>query len=486
MLNKIFELKLVKDAFSNDVVKPKYKLAAEIYLKNEIEIKETSPISISCIVDNKKVDIKLDVVLTYYVNGKKTKKDEYVLACLLAFKRNYIVNNDPKFNIKELIVENNYYNNTYVTFFNIDEYTLRIHFYIGLVNKLFELDMKQECLEYIVDFYYEIYNNFTFDNRYGDLKYYFKYQIIRNKHQLIFNNNQLVIDLINKKTNSIAMLADIINIIGINFPDVFKNKNAMFIYEYIFKTITKLQKESPVFKSLETHKKIVQWYNGDINEDFMRNYISKPEVRYCYIKHLSENKRYKDICELIKPTTFNIVNQEINFLITKAFYECEDYEGAINIFNRFNSVSYERYLNYKENFPILFQNPYLDSIISFIVENYEDDDVQNIIINEKLDKYQIYVLAKDDFDILDKRFGDFVGKYDDLLIKIYQKEIIKTIDGLKGKYNYIPEPILKKFEKMKKIKNGKYYVAETIYYILETYYISYSKELRKYLSLLGV
>ena len=121
-----------------------------------------------------------------------------------------------------------------------------------------------------------------------------------------------------------------------------------------------------------------------------------------------------------------------------------------------------------------------------MVENYDNEDVQKIIIDEKLEKYQIFALAKEDFDILDSRFGDFVGKYDDALIKIYQKEIIKTIEGLQGRYNYIPEQIVRKFEKMKRIKNGKYYIAETIYYMLDTYYIAYSKELRKYLRLLGV
>ena len=173
-------------------------------------------------------------------------------------------------------------------------------------------------------------------------------------------------------------------------------------------------------------------------------------------------------------------------LITEAFYECEDYEGAVGIFNRFNGITYERYLAYKEKFPILFNDPYLDSIITYMVENYDDEDVQKIIIDEKLEKYQIFSLAKEDFDILDSRFGDFVGKYDDALIKIYQKEIIKTIESLQGRYDYIPEQIIRKFEKMKRIKNGKYYIAETIYYMLDTYYIAYSKELRKYLSLLGV
>ena len=486
MLNKIFESKLLKEAFIMDIPKLKYQQAAELYSENEIIIKENTPSSVSFILKDMKIEIKSEVIMTYYINGKKVKKDENIAACLLAFKRDYIVNNEIKFNVKEFVVENNYYNNTYVTFFNIDEYKLRINFNIGVINSLYNLDMKNECLEYIVDFYYELYNNFTFDNRYGDLKYFFKYQIVKNKQEFIIENTSLLIELANEKDNNLFMLTDIINLIGVNFPNVLKNNKLMSLYDYILKNSKKSMLNGQMFNNLTIYKEILKWYNGENNEQFMAKNITKPEVRYCYIKYLSENKRYQDICKLIVPTTFNITNPEINLLITEAFYECEDYEGAVGIFNRFNGITYERYLAYKEKFPILFNDPYLDSIITYMVENYDDEDVQKIIIDEKLEKYQIFALAKEDFDILDSRFDDFVGKYDDALIKIYQKEIIKTIESLQGRYNYIPEQIIRKFEKMKRIKNGKYYIAETIYYMLDTYYIAYSKELRKYLSLLGV
>ena len=43
MLNKIFESKLLKEAFIMDIPKLKYQQAAELYSENEIIIKENTP-----------------------------------------------------------------------------------------------------------------------------------------------------------------------------------------------------------------------------------------------------------------------------------------------------------------------------------------------------------------------------------------------------------------------------------------------------------
>lgn len=486
MLNNYFSKNLIKEAYENNIPKVKMKKGIELYLNSKIEMMESSSTSIIFTIEDKNIVIKSDVGISYIINNEKSKKDEYVLACLLAYKRKYYVDNEIPFSKNDLIVENNYYNNTYITFYNFDEYELRINFLIGLIDYLYELDMEDLCLQYIVDVYLMIFDNLVFDNKYKDYHYIYKYQVIKNKYEMIINNNDRIIELFKERVSYIAPLSDFIYTVVVNYPKVLSNMNITSIYSYLLNNYNDFEKHTQRYKDICTHKMITEWYLGKVLDIEMEKNIEKQEVRYCYIKYLSENKKYEDIIRVLSNTKFNITNQEINFLCVQAYYICNDIQGAVNIFNRFNNITYERYISYKEKFPLMFEGEYLDNIITFIIDNYSNEDVVKILSDKSLKKYEIFKLARENFDLLDAKFDEYIGINDDLLIKIYQKEIVNICSQLVGRYEYIPEVLLKKFEKIRKVKNGKYYVAETIKHLQSQYSFSFYSDLKRYLQELGV
>jgi len=486
MLNAYFTKILIKETFENNIPKVTMKKGIDLYLNSKIEMMETSSTSIMFTINDKNIIIKSDVGISYIINNEKVKKDEYILACLLSFKRKYIADNEIMFDKKDFLIENNYYNNTYITFYNYDEYELRINFIIGLIDYLYELGMYQECLQYVVDFYLILFDNLTFDNKYKEYQYIYKYQVIKNKQEMIINNYEKVIELFRERINAIAPLSDFIYTIVVNYPKVLSNFNMVSLYSYLINNYNDFERHTQRYKDICIHKMISEWYLGSISENEMIKNIDKQEVRYCYIKYLSENYRYQDICKALDNTKFNITNQEINYLCVDAYYKCNDLKGAVNIFNRYNSISYERYLLYKDKFPLLFDGEYLDSIITFMIDNYNNDELIKILADEKLKKYEIFKIARENFELLDSKFDEYLGVNYDLLIKIYQKEIINVCDQLIGRYNYIPEVLMKKFEKIRKIKNGKYYLAESIRYIQDNYVIAYDDDLIEYFSKLEV
>jgi len=210
MLNAYFTKILIKETFENNIPKVTMKKGIDLYLNSKIEMMETSSTSIMFTINDKNIIIKSDVGISYIINNEKVKKDEYILACLLSFKRKYIADNEIMFDKKDFLIENNYYNNTYITFYNYDEYELRINFIIGLIDYLYELGMYQECLQYVVDFYLILFDNLTFDNKYKEYQYIYKYQVIKNKQEMIINNYEKVIELFRERINAIAPLSDFI------------------------------------------------------------------------------------------------------------------------------------------------------------------------------------------------------------------------------------------------------------------------------------
>ena len=100
--------------------------------------------------------------------------------------------------------------------------------------------------------------------------------------------------------------------------------------------------------------------------------------------------------------------------------------------------------------------------------------------------FQQIKLAKLNFNLIDDNIDKYIGKYDDLLIKLYQKEIENVCNRVRGRTFDIPGDLLKKFNILKRIKNGKYYIAEMVVFIKDNYFIMYSDKLDKYLKSLGV
>ena len=103
-----------------------------------------------------------------------------------------------------------------------------------------------------------------------------------------------------------------------------------------------------------------------------------------------------------------------------------------------------------------------------------------------MDEYKLLILAKNNFDIVNSNFMEYLGKYDKQLTKIYQKEITNDLLKIRGYHYGVPEFIMEKLEKLKQVKNGKYYILETIRYVNEKTYLSFSEELENYCKGLGV
>ena len=119
-------------------------------------------------------------------------------------------------------------------------------------------------------------------------------------------------------------------------------------------------------------------------------------------------------------------------------------------------------------------------------------DIIEIAKKENIDKYEILVKSRTDFYYIQNYYDELLktgtissedaSKY----LSILQRAIINHLEQLWGTYDTIPEIILEKFEKMKLINNGKYYVCETIKYILNKYQLSFSNALIQYCATLEV
>ena len=109
-----------------------------------------------------------------------------------------------------------------------------------------------------------------------------------------------------------------------------------------------------------------------------------------------------------------------------------------------------------------------------------------IIEFENKEDYKILILAKKDFNIINDKFLEYLGTYDDQLIKIYQKEITNNLMKIRGYHNHIPEFIFEKLEKLNKINNGKYYIYEMVNEVIKNTYLSFEDDLIDYCKSLEV
>ena len=104
MLNAYFTKILIKETFENNIPKVTMKKGIDLYLNSKIEMMETSSTSIMFTINDKNIIIKSDVGISYIINNEKVKKDEYILACLLSFKRKYIADNEIMFDKKDFLL----------------------------------------------------------------------------------------------------------------------------------------------------------------------------------------------------------------------------------------------------------------------------------------------------------------------------------------------------------------------------------------------
>jgi hypothetical protein len=120
------------------------------------------------------------------------------------------------------------------------------------------------------------------------------------------------------------------------------------------------------------------------------------------------------------------------------------------------------------------------------MENSNEEEINKIIELENLNEYKLLILAKKDFNLINDNFNEYLGIYDKQLIKIYQKEITNDLLKIRGYHYGVPEFIMDKLEKLKKVKNGKYYILELVSYVNKKTFLSFTEELDDYCKGLGV
>ena len=481
MIDKFFMFAILKESFMGRLSKPQISQVIDLYINNEIIVQEDTSSTLSFSYDNKTFRLNyINNNIIYFINEKKSPKDVYYYACLLILKRNYYIQKNIKFDANDIIVTSRYYEETFITFYNIDDYKLRFNFYIGLIDELFKREMHEECIDTIIYFYDYLNTSVSYDQKYKEQGYKFKYLVIKDKQNIIIDNAQYFITKYKKYTDGENTLMDLMYNLVVNYPTILKHDNIEYIYDYIIELMKNNRYKPQIYSELCLHKNIINWYKGLVDESVMEKNVHKYEYRYCYVKYLDEQKRYKDISNLFKNVDYSIPNQEINYLIVNAHYICEDYDNAINVLKKYNNLNYERYLSYKNKFPLLFVGKNLETIMDYVIENLNKDEVRKIIKEEKLEKYELLIQAKESFDNVDRNFNQYLGKYDEILIKIYQKEIINDISEIRGFYFDIPEIILSKLNKMKKLSNGSLYIIELINYIINRNYVIYKDKLIKY------
>lgn len=481
MNNKEFIKKILHIVFNNPLTKKKQLEASELYLNNDASLLYKKDNGFSYYIDGTKVEVVWDGnVIKYYCDDESIELNEYILACILLYKKEYYIDNDISFSFEDIQLTNYYFSNLFITNIYYDEYLYRFNFYYGLIDSLYVLEMNESCIKMMVDFFEFLDSRITYDKKYMDNEKMNLFRIVKDKYQYISNNSNILLDIFKSKQYSISSLGKFIYMCSINCPHILSNNNLIYVYEYLLNNYNSVQKTTQFYFNLNIQYKIIKWFNNEINDDFMKLNIKTYEVMFCYVTYLYNNKRYEDICDLFNDYKFNIINNEIMKKIISSYYICNNYDKAVNLFTSLKLLTYEQYVIYKYEFPNLFNDKYMDTIIDFITESCNYDDAIKILELEDKMEYELLLLSKNNFNLINDKFNDYLGVYDAQLIKIFQKEIINDFNSLRGYYNHIPEIIIEKFEKMKRIKNGKYYICELITYMIDNSYVAYSDELQQY------
>lgn len=480
MINSLFEKNILNIVLSNALSKDMMLKGSELYIEKDINLISKSSSVLVFNLDGKEIVISfIDNKINYRIDKKESLLNEEVLACLLEYKKLYYIHYEIGLRIDDIQI-NSYYNSIFISAINYEEYQYRFNFYFGLINHLYKEKMNDECIELMIKFFNLLSEKITYEKKYMDIEKLNLFKVIKGKTDVLFNDCEKVLNIIDENKVAPRVLGRMIYISVVNYPFILQNKQLMMLYQRIFNTFTAGQKSTQFYSDLQLQSKIIMWYNKELPNTFMKDNIKAYEVMYCYVNYLYENKEYKEICELFRDYKFYAINNTIMEKILNAYYICNEYNDALDIFKKIKNITLPVYIKLKNSLPLLFNDENMESIIEAISENSDIEEAKKILILENKEEYTILLEAKENFNLIDENFDKYLGKYDKQLIMIYQKEILDNVNNLKGYYNTIPEVIISKFEKIKKIKNGKYYISEVIRTILETLYVPYSSDLEKY------
>lgn len=471
-------LKLVRDF---DIPKKKKAVATDLYLNQEITLLEENDEFLLYSIDNKKVKIiNRDEGILCNIDGSYTSKNEYLYACLLAYKRDYYIENKKKIDSADILSSSAYYFSNTVNTMNYEDYKVRFSFYYGLIDKLVKLQKNEEALKIMIDFFCFMETHVDYDRNVFSNQTLDQYNIFRNRIELFVNNAEIIPSLFNISEYSVLCLGKLMYIIAINNPHILKNENLEVIYKYVLSLCSKKQQKYQLYELLTLQRNIIKWYKKELDDDFMLKNLDSYDVLYCYINYLDENKRYKEIRSIYENNRFRNNTQNILAIGINSFYENNDYEEAIKILLKMESITFKTYKNLKDKFPNLFTEQNIDVIIEHIALTSSYKEAIDIIKYENKDKYILMVNAKDNFNSVDEKLNEYLGKYDDLLLKIYQKEVDNRVGRIRGYHDKIPEELVDLFTKMEKMKNGKYYIVYTVYCLMQENWLTYRENLRKY------
>lgn len=482
MVNKVFHDKLMTKLIRNGLTNKEIEIGCKIYLKNDIKIIENDTSSMSFLVDNKKT-IKItnkNNELILYENNQEILINEVIYACILTYKRDYYIENEIGFVQSDIVSSFGYYYPRSVSQINHKEFLCRYKFYYGLIDKLLEINKIEQGLKIILDLYCAIECDLHYVQEIHELQVKDEYILVRDRSDLIINNIQILPMLFNSHNYSILYLGRLIYIMVVNNLSLLKNQKLGFIYDYIISFSSKKEKNTLLFSNIKRQRDILRWYNNEINDNFMLDNIEEYDVLYCYISYLDENKRYEDIQYIVNNKKVTITTQKMLDIVINSLYEVKDYDSATNMILKYESISYELYCSLKNKYPNLFTGQYLDKILEYSATVSEADDIKKIIKEENKPQYMIIVLAKHSFEVLRKNLSQYLGEYDDLLLKVYQHELIKRMEKNRRQSSYIPQDILEVMDDMKKMKNGKYYICYIINEMLEEYFYFYKQDMLEY------
>lgn len=481
MVKNSFHERIIKLVRDFNIPKNKKILAIDLYLTQEITLLKNDNDFLLYIIDDKKVSIiNKEEGLLWNINGSYTSKNEYLYACLLAYKRDYYIKINKKFDSADILSTSAYYFSNVVNAMNYDDYKVRFVFYYGLIEKLTKLQKNEEALKMMIDFFCFMETHVDYDRNAISNQGLDQYNIVRNRIELFVNNAEVIPSLFDISEYSVLCLGKLIYIIAINNLYILKNKNLEVIYKYVLTLCSKKQKKYQLYELLQNQRNIIKWYNKELDDDFMKKNLDSYDVLCCYVNYLDENKRYGEIRSIYENNNFRNNSQNILAIGINSFYENNDYEEAIRILLKMDSITFKIYKSLKERFPNLFTEKYIDTIIEYVTLTAVYKEAMDIIKYENKEKYILMVYARDNFNSVDEKLNEYLGKYDDLLLKIYQKEVVNKAGRIRGYYDKIPEELLDLFTKMEKMQNGKYYIVYIINYIMEKNWLSYRDNLREY------
>lgn len=487
MMNNLFIQRLLKLVFENSLQKKKLLLASELYLTSSIKIITKENDAILFEIDNELINITYqNNRIISYKDNKIYYIDEKVIACAMYYKREYYIKNEVYLTMNDIQLNNYYYNSFFISNIYYEDYQYRFNFYYGLIDEAYRLGLTDYCIKIMVNLFSVLDVKFMYDSKYLDISKQNLYRVIKDKFDLLYLYPQAFIDSFDMNTYPVSTLGKLVYIYVVNKPMILKNQSIKPIYEFIFNNYLDILKNTQIYNDLKKQYSIIEWYNKEKDNSFMEQNIKQYEVMNCYVDYLYELQEYKKIYSLFKDYKFTYINNDTLNKIIFSLYNIEKYDEVINMFKLVKNINYDMYINYKNKMPLLFSESSIKDIIEIFMESGTEDEINKIIELENLDEYKLLILAKNNFDIVNSNFMEYLGKYDKQLIKIYQKEITNDLLKIRGYHYGVPEFIMEKLEKLKQVKNGKYYILETIRYVNEKTYLSFSEELENYCKGLGV